>query len=45
VVADPARAREMGLAGRARAVNEFGWDRIAAQTVEVYRTAQATHAG
>jgi starch synthase len=45
VVADPARAREMGVAGRSRAVTEFGWDRIAAQTVEVYRTAQTVHGG
>jgi len=39
VLADPARARSMGLAGRARAVEEFGWARIAEQTLEVYRCA------
>jgi starch synthase len=28
----------MGEAGRARAVADFGWDAIAARTVEVYRS-------
>ena len=37
---DPARATAMGRAGRSRAVAEFGWDAVAARTVEVYRTAQ-----
>jgi starch synthase len=41
LVADPDRAQEMGRAGRRRAVEEFGWDRIAAQTVEVYRSVMA----
>jgi starch synthase len=36
VVTDPARAAEMGKAGRARAEREFGWDAIARRTVEVY---------
>jgi starch synthase len=45
VVADPARAQVMGQAGRARAISDFGWDAIAAKTVEVYRTAQAVHGG
>lgn len=40
VIADPKRARAMGRAGRARAISDFGWDRIAAKTVEVYETAQ-----
>jgi starch synthase len=35
VVADPARAAAMGLAGRERAVPEFGWHTIARQTVAV----------
>jgi starch synthase len=34
---DPGRAEAMGLAGRRRAVAEFGWAAIAGQTVEVYR--------
>jgi len=38
VVRDPERAAAMGVAGRARAVGEFGWDRIALQTIEVYRS-------
>ncbi|HEU0213473.1 MAG TPA: glycogen synthase [Jiangellaceae bacterium] len=37
---DPARAAAMGHAGRSRAVAEFGWDAVAARTVEVYRTSQ-----
>jgi starch synthase len=38
LVRDPARAREMGRAGRERAVGEFDWAAIARQTVEVYRS-------
>jgi starch synthase len=38
VAADRAAAAAMGSAGRARAEAEFGWDRIAEQTVEVYRS-------
>jgi starch synthase len=38
VVADPARAAAMGAAGRQRAVREFGWDAVAARTVEIYRS-------
>ena len=36
VVSDPAAARRMGEAGRARAEAEFGWDRIAARTTKIY---------
>jgi starch synthase len=39
VMADPARAQAMGEAGRVRAVEQFGWDRIARSTVEVYQRA------
>ena len=39
VIADPQRARQMGQAGRARAIAEFGWDRIAGRTVEVCEAA------
>lgn len=35
---DPARAELFGNAGRERAVNEFSWATIAAQTVDIYRT-------
>jgi alpha-maltose-1-phosphate synthase len=38
LVRDPARAREMGLAGRRRAVDKFSWARIAEETLAVYRT-------
>jgi alpha-maltose-1-phosphate synthase len=37
LLADPARAAAMGEAGRARAEEEFGWNRAAARTVEIYR--------
>jgi alpha-maltose-1-phosphate synthase len=38
VVADPVRARAWGLAGRRRAVEEFGWTTVAARTVDIYRS-------
>ena len=38
LAADPGEAERMGLAGRARAVDEFGWDAVAARTVELYRS-------
>jgi alpha-maltose-1-phosphate synthase len=34
--ADPVRATAMGLAGRERAIREFGWDTIAHRTLELY---------
>src|SRR3954466_16376892 len=43
LVTDPARAQAMGRAGRDRAVSEFGWPRIAQQTVDVYSQAIATY--
>jgi starch synthase len=38
---DPGRAEAMGQAGRKRAVSEFGWPAIAAQTADLY--AELTH--
>jgi starch synthase len=38
LIADPARAAAMGIAGRHRAVTAYGWDSIAARTVELYRS-------
>jgi starch synthase len=38
VLADPARAAEMGKAGRQRAVEHFSWASIAERTLEVYRS-------
>jgi starch synthase len=38
VIKDPARAAELGLAGRRRAVEHFSWNRIAVDTLEVYRS-------
>ncbi|MFC8620165.1 glycogen synthase [Micromonospora purpureochromogenes] len=41
VLADPARAAELGRAGRRRAVEHFSWDAVAARTMEVYRSVGA----
>ncbi|NMO53617.1 glycogen synthase [Actinoplanes sp. TBRC 11911] len=38
LVADPARAKAMGLAGRRRAVEKFSWSRIAQDTMQVYQS-------
>jgi starch synthase len=38
VIGDPDRLRAMGLAGRDRAVTEYGWDAIAARTVRLYES-------
>jgi starch synthase len=43
LLSDPDRARAMGQAGRKRAVAEFGWPAIAAQTADLY--AELAHAG
>ncbi len=40
---DAERAREMGLAGRQRCIDEFSWSAIAAQTVAVYEKAVAAY--
>jgi starch synthase len=37
LLGDPAEAARMGEAGRERAVSQFGWDKVAAQVLEVYR--------
>jgi starch synthase len=37
LVADPARARAMGHAGRARAVERFGWSAVADETMRLYQ--------
>jgi glycosyltransferase involved in cell wall biosynthesis len=41
LLADPARARALGAAGRARARRDFSVDRMAAEVAEVYRRAAA----
>jgi starch synthase len=38
VIEDPARAQQMGLAGRRRAVEHFSWSHIAEETLKVYRS-------
>lgn len=43
-LADPARARRMGEAGRRRVEAHFSWDRIADRTLAVYRDAIASKA-
>ena len=40
---DRDRARQMGLAGRQRCIDEFSWEKIAQETVEVYQAAIARH--
>jgi len=35
---DPGRCQAMGAAGRARAVTEYGWSRIAERTVQLYES-------
>jgi starch synthase len=42
-LADPQRAAGFGQAGRRRVEDRFSWDRIAEQTLEVYRDAIAAH--
>ena len=38
VLDDPIRARMMGQAGRARAEQDFGWERIARSTAAIYKS-------
>jgi starch synthase len=38
LLADPARAATMGVAGRERAERDFAWSAAAARTVEIYRS-------
>jgi alpha-maltose-1-phosphate synthase len=38
LIANPAKAAELGARGRARAVAEFSWDSIAAQTAALYHS-------
>jgi starch synthase len=40
---DPDKARQFGLAGRQRCVDEFSWAKIAGETVDVYRKAIEVH--
>lgn len=40
VISDSKYSVDLGVAGRARAVSDFGWDRIAKQTVEIYQSVQ-----
>lgn len=43
-VSDPARARELGTAGRTRAVEAFSWTAVAERTLEVYRSVAGSSA-
>ena len=38
VLGDASLAKELGSAGRNRAIAEFGWDKVANQTIELYRS-------
>ncbi|MEU0571725.1 glycogen synthase [Nonomuraea sp. NPDC005983] len=40
LLADPARARAMGVAGRARAVEHFSWESVARRTMDLYASLQ-----
>jgi len=42
LVGNPDRAAAMGIAGRARAVGEFGWAAIAERTVAIYESCGST---
>jgi glycosyltransferase involved in cell wall biosynthesis len=41
LLADPARARQLGAAGRARAAERFGWDRAVGRMLEALRPGRA----
>ncbi|MDO5535782.1 MAG: glycosyltransferase family 4 protein, partial [Propionibacteriaceae bacterium] len=41
ITRDPELAERMGKAGRQRCIDEFSWEKIAQETVEVYKAAQA----
>ena len=43
LTADRDKARQFGLAGRQRCIDEFSWAKIAAETVAVYRRAIEVH--
>jgi starch synthase len=45
LLADPARAKAMGRAGRERALRDFAWPAIAQQTSALYRTLITASAG
>jgi starch synthase len=38
MMGDPERLKRYGIAGRTRAINEFGWDAVAAATIALYRS-------
>jgi starch synthase len=38
MMGDPERLKRYGAAGRARAINEFGWGAVAAATIDLYRS-------
>lgn len=38
VLSDKTLAHELGVAGRKRAVAEFGWDKVVAETLKLYRS-------
>lgn len=40
---DPAKAEKFGLAGRQRCIDEFSWEKIAQETVQVYEEAIKVH--
>ena len=43
ITRDPALAEQYGKAGRQRCIDEFSWEKIALETIEVYKKAIAHH--
>jgi starch synthase len=43
ITRDPAKAKEFGLAGRRRCIDEFSWAKIARETIAVYEEAIRVH--
>jgi starch synthase len=38
MMGNPERLKRYGIAGRTRAINEFGWGAVAAATIALYRS-------
>ena len=38
VMSDKTLAQEFGIAGRKRAINEFSWDKVVSETLNLYRS-------
>ena len=38
ILSDESLARKLGVEGRSRAIAEFGWDKVASATIDLYRS-------